>query len=117
MNKQIWKYALGMHDLQEVAMPRGAAILSVAEQNGHLCLWAMVDADAPRENRMIAIVGTGNPIPSVDGLELRFIGTSVIPPFVWHVFELVQFRVEKECRDVVPNPWNWQPLPEPPEGE
>lgn len=84
---KIWKYELKLVDRQAVSMPIGATILSVANQRGNLCLWAKVN---PRHNhptnRIIQIVETGNPIPNE---EMTFIGTVVIDPFVWHVFECV----------------------------
>ena len=89
MNYRIWKYTLEITDHQKVPMPQCAKILSVANQNGHPCLWAMVDADRPIEQRAIEIIGTGNPVAQVGVDERKFIGTVVIHPFVWHVFERV----------------------------
>ena len=82
----IWKYALEMTDRQFVSMPEGATLLSVANQRGALCLWALVDPDNPGVMREINIVGTGNPMTED---ETHFIGSVVIEPFVWHVFEIV----------------------------
>lgn len=87
MNHRIWKYELGIMDSQHITMPRDAQILSVANQGGQLCLWAMVDADKPSECRSIEIIGTGNPVHQDMGVERRFIGTVLMGPFVWHVFE------------------------------
>lgn len=82
---KIWKYELTLADLQAVSMPIGSGILSVANQRGSLCLWAMVDpANESKVTRQIEIIGTGNPMP--EG-KRTFIGTAVIDPFVWHVFE------------------------------
>ena len=90
MSNAIWKYQLHLTDRQSVEMPSGAKILSVAEQEETLCLWALVDTKAPfYEMRQIEIVGTGNPIPSLAPPQERtFIGTVVTQPFVWHVFSL-----------------------------
>ena len=68
-------------------MPKGAELLSVANQDGCLCLWANVDADKQFETRFVKIIGTGNPIPQDMGVDRRFIGTVLMDPFVWHVFE------------------------------
>lgn len=87
MDIRIWKYELQVTDMQAVEMPQFAELLSVANQNGSLCLWAMVDADKPRDTRHIEIIGTGNPVPTDMGVDRKFIGTAVINPFVWHVFE------------------------------
>lgn len=82
----IWKFELEITDLQGVTMPDGAELLSVANQNGNLCLWAMVDPLKEKRRRYIEIIGTGNPMPMV-GVDRKFIGTAVVDPFVWHVFE------------------------------
>lgn len=83
----IWKFELKVTDMQHISMPSGAEILSVANQNGALCLWAMVHPEHPKEERSIEIIGTGNPIPVGMGVDRKFIGTAVVNPFVWHVFE------------------------------
>lgn len=83
----IHKYVLETKERQFVEMPFGAKILSVGEQNGALCLWVMVDPEKPHEDRGIEIIGTGNTTP--DGRR-NFIGTVVIEPFVWHVFERLE---------------------------
>lgn len=82
---RIYKYPIGITGFQEVAMPKAARILSVANQNGTLCLWALCDS-AQKEYvaRQIEIIGTGHPI-SLNSRE--FIGTVIVEPFVWHVFE------------------------------
>ena len=89
MKMVIWKFELQITDLQEVTMPDGAELLSVANQNGSLCLWAMVDPDLSKEkrHRYIEIIGTGNPILVDVAIDRKFIGTAVVSPFVWHVFE------------------------------
>jgi len=83
---KIWKYELRVDDRLTVIMPRGARILSVGVQGKTICLWAMVNPEtAEQELRIIAIYGTGNPLPEDPG---TFIGTVQTPPFVWHVFEV-----------------------------
>ncbi len=81
----IYKYPLKLTDVQHVTMPKGARILSVHDQRGTICLWALVDAsEVSTEARLIEIIGTGNPMPVA---KRQFIGTVVQEPFVWHVFE------------------------------
>jgi len=84
-NRTVWKFPLRVSDVQPVTMPAGARILHVAEQFGDLCLWALVDPDAPKETRVIAICGTGHPAPD-DG---RHIGSVMLhgSALVFHVFE------------------------------
>lgn len=87
----IWKYPLEIVDRQLVAMPIEATILSVDNQHGTVCLWAMVDPTTslpqlplPLTNRVIEIFGTGHPMP--EG-QREFIGTVIMGALVWHVFE------------------------------
>ena len=86
----IWKFELQVTDAQRVIMPEGAKLLSVGDQRGTLCLWALCDPSAGLEDRHIEIVGTGNPISQEVGIGRRFIGTVLMEPFVWHVFESVR---------------------------
>jgi hypothetical protein len=89
--KTIWKYVLQVTDHQVFMMPKGAEILSVANQGGQLCLWAEVDPNAEYEERTFDIIGTGNPMYSDMGVSRLFIGTVLMPPFVWHVYERFGF--------------------------
>ncbi len=85
---QVWKYELQIVDEQTLEMPRGAKVLSVANQSGKLCLWAEVDQSERIVYRHFLIIGTGNLI--TEDFELRkFVGTVLIDPFVWHVFEVL----------------------------
>ena len=81
----VWKYELEITDRQELPLPAGAVILSVANQRGKLCLWAMVNPIVITSIRCIEIIGTGHQIQDLGGL--KYIGTVVIDPLVWHVFE------------------------------
>ena len=100
----IWKFELEITTTQKLMLPAGAKLLSVHSQNGGvLCLWAMVDPNEQYEPRIVEIVGTGNPMQlrtsepelkssgimgqSSARIERKFIGTVVINPGVWHVFE------------------------------
>lgn len=91
MSNAIWKYELAITDEQIVEMPKGSALISVADQHGTgrtLQLWAMVYPGAEREERRILIFGTGHPVPP----SLRstaHIGSVVTQAggLVWHVFD------------------------------
>jgi hypothetical protein len=89
--KAIFKYPLDARGEQQVMMPEGARVLSVQEQGGVICLWAMVETDRPFKTvRTFQIYGTGHSIP--DGLRHRvYVGTVQTEggSLVWHVFELV----------------------------
>ena len=82
--KTIWKFQLTIGE-PVAAMPRGAQILTVHEQYGEVCLWALVDPDAPTEDRRFHIVGTGHPSAHLK----NYIGTAQVAggALVWHVFE------------------------------
>lgn len=82
--KTIWKFPLEVTDRQSIELPAQYEFLSVADQGGQLCLWAEVETTGESVVRTIWIVGTGNPIPKVAA---AFIGTVLMPPFVWHVYE------------------------------
>jgi hypothetical protein len=87
---RIWKFPLAIVDEQVIGLPKDAEILSVQFQGPQLCLWALLDTEAPKQMRLIRIIGTGNPAP--DDLALwTFLGTvqqgySGLPTLVWHVF-------------------------------
>lgn len=82
---EIWKFELRLIGSQMVPIPADAEILSVAVQRGNICVWALVDPDKPAQVREIEVIGTGHPMEA--GVSRKFIGTVVIEPFVWHVFE------------------------------
>lgn len=96
--KTIYKYLLEPNGV--IKMPRGAEVLSVGEQHGWMCVWALVDTEAPIESRRFATVGTGHEIDLRDDaggqicmtLSKRyFIGTvhfSGPTPLVFHIFDL-----------------------------
>ncbi len=90
VSQQVWRFPLKLADRVEIQMPTAAQILSVHVQAAdsdtfNICLWAICQPDAPKEWRNFVIVGTGHPMPYDLG---RFIGTVLMPPFVWHVFEV-----------------------------
>lgn len=87
MPQSIWKYPLEVIiDKQTVFMPAGAQILSVENQHGRLCIWAIVDTSADLEDREIIVMGTGGPVPLG---ELDHIGTAIMGSLVWHVAEML----------------------------
>jgi hypothetical protein len=83
---RIWKFPLLVTDLQSVALPAGAKLLSVQAQGDMPQLWALVDEMAAIEHRTFATYGTGDPIPSDPG---AYVGTYQIRggTLVLHVFE------------------------------
>jgi len=93
----IYKYYLKIEDYQVLQMPKGSRVLSVGNQRGNLCLWAVGDQDKPVSLRAFEIFGTGNPISEDRTIERTFIGTAIVEPLVWHVFETTKKRPVKTC--------------------
>ena len=87
--KVIYKYTLAIKDIQKVEMPMKSEILSTKEQNGILCLWALVDKnETVTLDYEIEIFGTGNPIENYMSTVREFIDTVIMPNgLVWHVFK------------------------------
>jgi hypothetical protein len=86
----VYKYPLEIVDEQHVKMPMGAQLLSVQDQNGDLCLWALVDTTAALTQRKIRIAGTGHAVATPG--PGAFIGTvqQMKGAVVWHVFDAGQ---------------------------
>ena len=84
--KTIYKYTLTGLDKGRLELPVGAEILTVQEQRGMVCLWAIVEPKAKKETRVFKIFGTGHDIPDNPG---KYINTFMTDggAFVWHVFE------------------------------
>lgn len=81
--RTIHKYTLMITDEQRIATHEGAVPLAVGEQRGMLTLWMEVDTAAPKSERVVHVVGTGNPMPKV---EMTYVGTRIVGMFVWHVY-------------------------------
>lgn len=97
----IWKYKLTYKlgaplEEQELEMPMGAAPLTVQMQEDALCLWAIVNPEAPKLNHKVYVFGTGGRLPDIDPtvthryrhgyIERGYIGSVQDGPYVWHVF-------------------------------
>jgi len=83
----IWKYELKITDTNHVMMPEASKILTAQMQGNVLCIWAMVAPSSPLRERVIRIVGTGNPFR--DAQNCRYIASVQERVFVWHVFEVL----------------------------
>lgn len=84
----VWKYEWPAHrDKAEFDLPKGAEILSFAEQFGQMVFWARVDPSQSVEKRTLAICCTGAPAP--DESQGRYINTIVLSGglMVLHLFE------------------------------
>lgn len=88
--KKIFKYELKVTDTQVLELPYEHRILTVQNQNGNLCLWAVVDPeDTDTANRTIRIFGTGNDASDLEyyfGGDMEYISTVQMNSLVWHIF-------------------------------
>jgi hypothetical protein len=72
--KAIHKYQLGMAERASVTMPMGAHIIRIDGIDGFLCIWAVVDLEAPMVEREFLLFKTGALMPP-DILEThRYLG-------------------------------------------
>lgn len=84
--KQIFKYVI-YRPMDEVTLflPMGHEILSAGiDRQDLVCVWVIVDPDAPPEPRKIFVRGTGHPLGDAEGH--KFIGTVKDGSFMWHIF-------------------------------
>jgi len=88
MQNIIYKYELGIGDIQKISMPKDATILSAGTQNGKVFIWAGVNPYEETEERVFMIVGTGNGSYSTN--VVKFIETVFAGQYVWHIFEVVK---------------------------
>lgn len=72
MNTTIHKYPLKVQSKQVIGLPVGAKILDVQVQQGHPCIWALVDKVASVIAVQVSIYGTDHEMPDEPG---RYIGT------------------------------------------
>lgn len=84
---RIYKYPLEITDEQCLWIPMRSKMISAQMQNGKLCLWAIVNPDAPPMcGHIIRIFGTGHEIVPDGEREMEFIDTVQDGELVWHVF-------------------------------
>lgn len=90
--KTIYKYELIVaydNECEPIEMPAAAVVLTVREQRGVLCVWALIEPNPalPKTKRYFRIFGTGHAVPE-DG-DLRYIDTVMLlqGSLVWHIFE------------------------------
>ena len=83
--RTIRKFDLEIDDSPQVKeMPRDAEILFIHPQDGLLMMWTLVVPERARVRRQFAVHETRHPIPQ----DREYVGSAVMPPFVWHVFEI-----------------------------
>jgi len=80
--RRIYKWALSASPVTNVPWSPGDRVLLVADQGGHLMLWAEQEDGRPVPSRQFFVVGTGFEAPP--GME--HVGSAVVGEFVWHVY-------------------------------
>lgn len=87
--KTIYKYPIVLDaSYLVIDVPDGAQFIHVAEQHGRICLWALVDSEAPMIRRQIRIIGTGL---SADDVKIeQHIGSILVlnGTYVLHIFDV-----------------------------
>lgn len=89
--QSVYKYPVSVHDIFTLELPEGARVLTVQAQGGAgVFLWALVDPDAPVEERAFRLAGTGHPINETN--VLKYINTFQLQggALVFHLFEMIQ---------------------------
>jgi len=83
----IYKYPIEPRDFT-LTLPERARLLTVQTQYSRPCLWALVDPEAPPEERHFVTYGTGHPVTD-DPVRLTYIGTFQLEGgmLVFHLFE------------------------------
>lgn len=82
----IYKYSINWEEYQLILVPKSAKPLSMAVQNGQLCLWMTTDSlEEIKRGLEVVIVGTGQ-ILSERTNHMRFMGTFIVDSYVWHVW-------------------------------
>lgn len=82
--RTVWKFEIDVADRVVEQLPAGAEVIHVeASEHAGMWLWAIVDTEAPREQRVFAVRGTGQELGEV-GAHIATVSTGL---FVWHLFE------------------------------
>jgi hypothetical protein len=86
----VYKYPVEIADYVYLELPEEAEILTVQVQGGNVFLWALVNPDAPSQERILRIAGTGHPI--IESEDLRYISTFQLHggQLIFHAFQLLQ---------------------------
>lgn len=68
----IFKYQMPVLEQFTMKLPAGAEIIRVQDQGGMFWMWAVVNTEAPDEERRFRAFKTGAKMP--DGVSLRYVG-------------------------------------------
>lgn len=82
----IHKAVIPISDFPIITVPYGSYMLYAREQHNQMCVWYICDPSQIDGAFHLAVVGTGNPLPSVG----RYLGSCHLNngQLVFHVFEM-----------------------------
>lgn len=100
MTTTIWKFNLS-ETTTTFDLPEESQVLSVGAQGDFICLWVLVDTEAPKTKRTFKFYGTGWNIEEHKDA-LFYIGTVQMPytGFVFHVFEEEDFGLDSSTNNI-----------------
>lgn len=90
MSKIIYKYPLQLKDIQFIAMPDGAQILTIQNQDEKPVLWALVEPNTTiTKQRAIELLGAGDELTNEIVFEHQYISTFQLTGCgdMFHAFE------------------------------
>lgn len=83
--KVIYKYSVTQSFTLQ--LPKGAKVLHVECQGSDPMMWVEQETMHQKETRHFTVFGTGHKIP--EGINFSYIGTFLMLPFVWHLYEVI----------------------------
>lgn len=89
MSKIVGKFQLPIKECFSLEMPQGAEVVRVEGLDGHIWMWAVIDTEAPTENRQFMSFKTGGEMPP--DTELKYIGCGAV--YVQQELMLYYFEV------------------------
>ncbi len=90
MVKAVWKFECPGQDHFDLKIPAGAILLHFAEQFERPTLWALVDAESPKETRQFRLAGTGHELRLSNDEVPAYVGTCSLMGgnLILHLFEI-----------------------------
>lgn len=86
----VWKSNLHIAaGVQDLALPKGAEILTAREQGENIAIWYRCDEEAAMEKRRFVVVPTGGTAPTPEGA--AYLGQAQMEGgmYIFHIFEIL----------------------------
>lgn len=89
MPHTIWKYTIPPDHKFILSLPWNAEVLCVQVQHDIPYIWALVNPDSPKQDRLFLSLSTGQRLSHTDPASLRYVGTFQLRggSLVFHLFE------------------------------